>query len=1310
MGYCSYIMSLLLCASLAAVAQAVEQEAPRGAPVRFQLPTDGPLPRTYRVTLAAVDKDDPDWVFGSVVAGEPYTVTEDNQGRFTAYWNGLDDNYMPMPPGEYGVKGIYMPAEKWELTGEYQTLIPDYRLGISSWLPDKDNDMKPFPVRGHGMWQYNDIHATPDGRATLLHTYIENGKSPIIFDLKKPVGNAQVLRSFAFSGGGLQVATDGEEVWIDKFRLYRASRRPFGDSSRLEPKGSVRDMDTLRHGDQTLLYTVQRFEMKQVNRHWWTEADVPVNKLVVYEGHTGKVAAEVPVAYPRSLSVVPERDAVYVLHQPDGVDAPFVVSRAPIGDDGLPRAAWQRVATLGVSGHPDAAPKEIAVDHLGMIFAIYPELNQVVAYSPDGTELRRFGRAAEQTPGAYDPEVFMHPYSITRWRTPAGETRVLVLEWGGPNRLSEWTVAGERVRHWIPEQISAVGGGVAYDPANPRHIYTLGSNPAMGGVSRFVVDYETGEWELDAVWPGIALRNHFPGGGGRPWIYNLNGHKYLVFAARSNWGMFIYRMQDGRWVPSAGLAPNLEATGRGLSKLYQGWWWHDANGDGEAQESEYRDNPVKIPEGLEFKWHGQNFLPDLSLLMYERGATLTHAWRLKPRGFDEHGNPIYHGDDWDPFLTDAIQVRKREGTTVAGYGANELGPTGAGGSSWDFLTGNDEIGYWWKQATGDYSANVHNQIKINRFVPDGEGGFKHVSRFGRGTVHVGPEYAMPDAMMGAMHINRPVHGLIGVLDASIATYWVYTEDGLYVDRLFPNVGWGGHREAQGMYAQPGEHFHNGDHFLDPESGEVIVSIGKITPQFFAVPNWKPDTVRRLTGLDARITLKSKHIATPPEGAIVLRGGVGKARLARVYPALGGVALDGGEAGWADATPIELQGNKQSAGIQLKYAPDHLYVRIHARLGREPATPALEPADRLFTHDRGSDTVSFYFQGDPDAPAPRSRDGRPGDVRIVLGLFDDKGKTRPVALAMYPEYNGSDANPVTYASPVGKVRFEHVGLLDGIEISHRIDEDAKGYVIAAKLPRRVLPRMADRPFDGQFKTMVNFDATFGHNKFWWANASGTASTETYDEPSEAALYPASWSPAQWVAVPQGVRRVNAWLIAGPFHGTPAEDREGNKRSHAELVRAMEQMTYPPDAVPVDYEATFKRENLFGKAPTHWRVWRVPDAKHEIALVWGMRLVYGSCWVWVPRDVRVPAMFHQSKGSHNRLRLNGEPVEIAARVGKADQGNVTLDLRRGWNHVWYRGFSDDGKLLRMGLDLYPPADLLWEMKITPFPQDTASTQRP
>ena len=31
----------------------------------------------------------------------------ENQGRFTETWDGLDENYMPVPPRTYALKGIY---------------------------------------------------------------------------------------------------------------------------------------------------------------------------------------------------------------------------------------------------------------------------------------------------------------------------------------------------------------------------------------------------------------------------------------------------------------------------------------------------------------------------------------------------------------------------------------------------------------------------------------------------------------------------------------------------------------------------------------------------------------------------------------------------------------------------------------------------------------------------------------------------------------------------------------------------------------------------------------------------------------------------------------------------------------------------------------------------------------------------------------------------------------------------------------------------------------------------------------------------
>jgi len=108
----------LLIAS-AALAQTPGVTAPpSGVPISYQLPNTGALPHTYRVTLAMTDPKNPDWIVSQFVSGAERTVTKENQGKFTDYWDGLDDNFMPAPPGAYGVKGIVMPAEKWEVDGK----------------------------------------------------------------------------------------------------------------------------------------------------------------------------------------------------------------------------------------------------------------------------------------------------------------------------------------------------------------------------------------------------------------------------------------------------------------------------------------------------------------------------------------------------------------------------------------------------------------------------------------------------------------------------------------------------------------------------------------------------------------------------------------------------------------------------------------------------------------------------------------------------------------------------------------------------------------------------------------------------------------------------------------------------------------------------------------------------------------------------------------------------------------------------------------------------------------------------------------
>jgi hypothetical protein len=211
------------------------------AAVSYSLPTDGPLPKTYRVTLASTAPDNPDWIVSTFVAGAVRTVTAENQGKFTESWDGLDENYMPVPPGSYGVKGIYMPAREWKITGEHHSLIPKLVTGAGdSWYPTRDQDDKYPWLWGCGEGPMMDISVAPadsghPGIAAIFHNYHECANNPLLLDLNKPIGYDQLLAGYQSGGaaGGWATATDGELVWClcDNGGipfLYRADMKPFG--------------------------------------------------------------------------------------------------------------------------------------------------------------------------------------------------------------------------------------------------------------------------------------------------------------------------------------------------------------------------------------------------------------------------------------------------------------------------------------------------------------------------------------------------------------------------------------------------------------------------------------------------------------------------------------------------------------------------------------------------------------------------------------------------------------------------------------------------------------------------------------------------------------------------------------------------------------------------------------------------------------------------------------------------------------------------------------------------------------------------
>jgi hypothetical protein len=342
------LIKLVLVAGIAYSSLAAAETAPSvPATVSYTLPTDGPLPRTYRVTLAITAPDNPDWIVSTFVAGEPRTVTEENQGRFTETWDGLDDNFMPVPPGEYGVKGIYMPSEVWAPDGKPHTLRAKYLSGPNALMPRRAlGEQGPY-IRGEsgpfitgdqvepGM---GDVAVGPNGIAVFYWKFLENAQNAYRVDLNHPLGPEQLLGGFNSGGmgGGPRVATDGETVWAVapdaegvsavpyvKPYLCRADERPFGtDHSRYRrnvtiPEGHVTGLAAWRPpaGQSSVLYVAERgriVETSVKSQHiasvFRESAEERVNIVRALDGTTAKELSRVPISEPTAIALADGAD------------------------------------------------------------------------------------------------------------------------------------------------------------------------------------------------------------------------------------------------------------------------------------------------------------------------------------------------------------------------------------------------------------------------------------------------------------------------------------------------------------------------------------------------------------------------------------------------------------------------------------------------------------------------------------------------------------------------------------------------------------------------------------------------------------------------------------------------------------------------------------------------------------------------------------------------------------------------------------------------------------------------------------------
>jgi len=1333
-----YAVVMLLFFLLRAGAQIPQSPAADAVPsvgvnVSYRLPADGPLPKTYRVTIAAVDPKDPNWIVSTFASGVVRTVTAENQGRFTETWNGLDDNYMPVPPGTYALKGIYMPAQTWPIDGQYHTITPKLVSIGASWGQTPSQDMLPNKIEGDPVdAPLGAVDVAPNGEGVVYFEYLENGTNGFLTDFTKPVGYDQIITGYPSGGvgGGSSACTDGKQIWLlcdigHQFILH-ADGTPFGTGSApgrdkvYWPQGWVKGLaawpdPVSGHSvvfvaeSGKILSPVDPSQRRITGAQNWRYTESGTDRvdqiIALDDGNKAAVLATWKVGNP--LSVKARAGKLYVLH---GANGKFEVLSLPLD------ANWKQARFAPVFTVPAGiTPFDLEADSHGRIYLSDSAPNHIYQFDARGNKLRTYGRLDKQKGGAYDPDSFMNPEKLACWTDAQGKDRVLVVEQAGPNRLSEWSGDdGTMIRQWVTPQTRS-NMGYAVDPRHPTDIYMPGQRDTL---VRWKIDYATGQWQTDAVWfdVGTAMKGQGIFGGllaqgtGLPRIIYHGEDRYLAFSK----GYVIYHDEGGHWRPCTAIFRQSTGARPGQFRYYL---WRDLNGDGRVQENEYLPFEIASPPPGLLRYFGDAWFDDLSLVCI--GANTPDVWKLSPTGFDRNGTPLYDPNGFQKLLTDNISVDKKAGTATAIRGGNEIADRGFD-CAWAWAAGALGGDIYVNARTGySFSANYGAQFKLSRYVPDGKGGYTQKWRVGRIAL-LGN--APPGVMYGGIFVCSPINGLVGLVDTARAGFALYTDDGLYVDTLFPDCRVMPH-DAMGSYWQPGED-PNGYDYVNKDDGKIYLALGKVMPKIYETAGWTTtqNPVQPLTTLDREATIAANQIASPPELALQIRGGAAAARVARFYPATGGgPALDGSITGWVACDPITFSsGPGQTIEARCFYDPDHLYIRWQVRLGHSFTPRALDQPQHIFAHDRGNDTLGLYLQGDPNAAPGGARPlGRPGDVRFVFGLFKDGDAVKPVVVGMYPAWSGAGASPVTYTTPVGIATFAHAGVVPDVNAGCKIDADGKGFSMSVAIPRAAIP---GSPNLTGWHTQGNFDANLGGvDRFWWSNADGSASRDTFDEPTEARLFPGSWSPVQFM--PVSPLSISSWMAIGPF-GFPGITSLDARKGAVQIINTLNSSTFPPDSVR-DMSASYDGDQTVTRQCQHKLAWKdielgTPMMKLQNALGWDdlVRLPTGSYFqdqgtiyllthIYTPdpvavtiREITIPHGLIIVSG-----QLNGVPLPTVPgpqnRYKTMLDDSKTVSLRAGWNELLIRSnvISADSDI---GAAVVADPVLLWKLKISgPIP---------